>query len=81
MEGGGDKHCKSAIMACTSNNDGRPTKRFPLIVEVPIITTKEVMLAENPMNSRYSKRYAVSPLRRLQVKRGGAFRSVGVIVR
>lgn len=39
------------------------------------------MLAESPMNSRYSKSYTVSSLQRLQVKRGGAFKSVGVIVR
>jgi len=68
-------------MTPPTNNDSCPTKSFPLVIEVPIITTEEIRLAEYPLNSKHSKRYVVSPLQMLQVKKGGLIKTVGVLVR
>ena len=68
-------------MTPTINNDSCPSKTFPLVIEVPIITTKELQMAEYPLHSRYYRGSTVSPLQRLQVKKGGLIKTVGVIIK
>jgi len=64
-----------------NSHDSCPSKTFPLVIEVPIVTTEEIRLAEYPSNSKHSRSYRVSPLQRLQVKKGGLIKTLGVIAR
>ena len=67
-------------MTLPINNDSCPSKTFPLVIEVPIITTEEIRLTENRLYSGYFTSNVVSPLQRLQVKKGGLIRNIGLIV-
>ena len=77
----GHIYCRSIGVEYDNSHDSCPSKSFPLVIEVPIITTEEIRITENRLYSRHSKSNVVLPLQRLQVKKGGLIKAVGVIVR